>query len=99
MASNFVNVLAFDGGGSRGLMEVLLLQHVMLLVSVIKQQPAKITSLINNDPMLETETSRQTIQDLMAKVDKAVHPTEVFNYIVGKFLKFLVGLDIFASLA
>ena len=86
MAENFVNVLAFDGGGSRGLMEVLLLHHIMLLVTVMKQQPAKITSLVKNDPMLETENSRQMIQDLMAKVDEAVHPTEVFNYIVGKFL-------------
>lgn len=84
MADNFVNVLAFDGGGSRGLMEVSLIQHVMLLYTVMRKQPGKITSVVKDDQMLESDYSRQMILDLMATVDEAVHPTEVFNYIVGK---------------
>ena len=89
-----VNVLSFDGGGSRGLMEVLLLQDTFLILSFMIRNPLEITELIKKNPSFKLPSSREAIRALMDKVTDPIHPTEVFDYIVGKCqVIFKVSMD------
>ena len=87
---NIVNVLSFDGGGSRGLMEVLLLQDMFLILTLIIRNPLEIIELIKKNPTFELLSSRQAIQALMDTVTNPIHPTEVFDFIVGKYSVFFI---------
>ena len=79
-----VNVLSCDGGGSRGLMEVLLIQDTFLILTLMIRNPLEITELIKENPNFQLPSSREAIRALMDKVTNPIHPTEVFDYIVGK---------------
>ena len=82
-----INVLSFDGGGSRGLMEVLALQDIMLILTIMVRNPKEIAQLVKENANFELPNSRQAIHALMEKVEDPIHPTSVFNYIVGKSKK------------
>ena len=84
-----VNVLSMDGGGSRGLMEVLLIQDIFLICTLMMRNPKEITQLIKDNPKFELPSSRLAIRALMDEVTNPVHPTDVFDYIVGKSSLFL----------
>ena len=113
-----IHVLSLDGGGSRGIMESIMLGHIMDLSTLMTKKPDKITNVLRdfkleNDPSIEKEedfvnqdmeNSQDSVDELSSDNSKVVevkvgrtfqsliereklspiHPTEAFQYIVGK---------------
>lgn len=81
---NEIHVLSLDGGGSRGLMEAMNLDHIMKLATVMKNDPDRIRNIIEGDKMTKQET-RDKIVEVINEVqpEEALHPTEAFQFIVG----------------
>ena len=82
-----INVLAFDGGGSRGVMEIMILDDIMRLYTIFKEQPEKFQSkFVTNDLILKKENLVE-FNDLLRgqefPEEKLVHPTDVFDVICG----------------
>ena len=80
------HILAIDGGGSKGLMEALILQDVMNATTVLKQNPDRVLEILQSGKeMFGLEEARQEFikEMLMVEDQKAIHPTEVFDMIVG----------------
>ena len=83
-----INVLAFDGGGSRGVMEIMILDDVMRLYTIFKEQPERFVSkfVITNELILKKDNLVE-FNDLLRSQDfpeeKLVHPTDVFDAICG----------------
>ena len=74
--STMINVLSFDGGGSRGIMEVMILDDFMRLVTMMKNNP---------DPGLCNELKDKTkFKAILTEIQDPIHPTEIFDCIVGK---------------
>ena len=86
-----INVLAFDGGGSRGLMEAIILDNVMNLASSMYYKPEKVLRYLNEYKEYQAKRS-MFIKECIEKADctnaQLIHPTEVFNYIAGKLSNF-----------
>ena len=91
-----VHMLAFDGGGSRGLMEVIVLDHIMNLASSMLHKPGEVLDFLKNGAaqgsVQNLETKEFFKNYVKATPDEVVpiHPTEVFNYIIGTLHKFIV---------
>ena len=47
-----IHVLSLDGGGSRGIMESILLGHIMDLSTLMTEKPGKITEILRNSQFL-----------------------------------------------
>ena len=79
-----IHVLSLDGGGSRGIMESISLGHIMDLSTLMAKKPGKITEILRNSQLHAPEVGKK-IQSLI-ELEKLspIHPTEVFQYIVGK---------------
>ena len=78
-----VDILSFDGGGSRGVMEVAILQDVMRLATILWQNPTSLKYLTENeDALKDPETVGRLVRDLHDITDP-LHPTEVYDMIVG----------------
>ena len=73
-----LNILSLDGGGSRGIMESIMLGHIMNLATIMTENPSYIKEVIKTNEWSE-------ISPLISSHPNPIHPTEVFDYIVGKF--------------
>ena len=73
-----LNILSLDGGGSRGIMESIMLGHIMNLATIMTENPSYIKEVIKKNEWSE-------IFPLISSHPNPIHPTEVFDYIVGKF--------------
>ena len=74
-----IHVLSLDGGGSRGIMESTMLGHIMDISTLMTEKPSKITELLESDEV------GKKIQSLIEQEKLSpIHPTEAFQYIVGK---------------
>ena len=80
-----IHVLSFDGGGSRGLMEAIMIDEIMKLATIMRDNPEKLTEILKIDTGLETPETLKSLQEMVEKVQDPIHPTEVFQYIMGKF--------------
>ncbi len=78
-----LNILSFDGGGSRGLMEAHMIHDIMNLATQMRDIPHKIKSILEVDLDLQMATTLQSLKELTDSVQDPVHPTEAFNYIMG----------------
>lgn len=77
------NILSFDGGGSRGIMEVAILEYVMRLVTILKQNPKSLEYLTEDGASALEQSKRQAlVADIFNETDP-IHPTKVFDMIVG----------------
>ena len=75
-STTMINVLSFDGGGSRGVMEVMILDDFMRLVTMMKNNP---------DANLGYKLKDKTrFKEMLAKIEDPIHPTDIFDCIVGK---------------
>ena len=73
-----LNILSLDGGGSRGIMESIMLGHIMNLATIMKENPNYIKEVIKTNDWSE-------MYPVISSHPNPIHPTEVFDYIVGKF--------------
>ena len=74
-----IHVLSLDGGGSHGIMESIMLEHIMDISTLMTKKPSKITDTFESD-----EVGRK-FQSLIEQENLTpIHPTEAFQYIVGK---------------
>ena len=68
-----IHVLSLDGGGSRGIMESIMLGHIMNLATIMKENPEEIYP--------------ENIFNLLERIENhpnPIHPTDAFQYIVGE---------------
>ena len=78
------DILSFDGGGSKGVMEMVLLQDVMNTVTLLTQNPDKLFKMIGQkDDLFTTATERCELANVLKYVENPVHPTDVFDMVVG----------------
>ena len=84
------HILALDGGGSKGLMQALILQDVMNATTVICQNPDRVKEILESiDDHAkaffgeDTKSFSEEFIEEMKLVQKAIHPTEVFDMIAG----------------
>ncbi len=80
--------LSFDGGGTRGAMEAFMLKDVMNFVTLMVRHPDKLEKKKWwKDYSFSAQEARDELRKDLDKIDKAkeppVHPTEVFDMIVG----------------
>ena len=76
-----VHMLSLDGGGSRGIMELILLDHIMSLTTVMVKNPELIITLLDK---LNNSDVHSFTKSLIENIDNdPVHPTHAFQYIVG----------------
>ena len=96
MADNGVHVLCFDGGGAKGYMETLIMDDIMRLVTLMKNNPAELLMQLKAVDIERTRSDGLIkIRDLMRDLtdESLIHPTDVyngspiFNYIAGKRTK------------
>ena len=89
---NEVHVLSLDGGGSRGIMESTMLEHIMNLATAMKRDPKNVTQILMEN--LTLDKSHEKIKSLIKKVKDdetngrypPIHPTEAFDYIAGTYI-------------
>ena len=80
------DILSFDGGGSKGAMEVVILKDVMNTVTLLKHDPSLIfpySHIQDGKELFENSDDRMNFAQLLESVSHPIHPTEVFDMIVG----------------
>ena len=80
------DILSFDGGGSKGAMEVVILKDVMNTVTLLKHDPSLIfpySHIQDGKELFENGDDRRNFAQLLESVSHPIHPTEVFDMIVG----------------
>ena len=81
------DILSLDGGGSRGVMELVILRDVMKTVTLLKDDPSLFIPYLNNEDgtndFFDNSTDRLNFANLLESVKSPIHPTEVFDMIVG----------------
>ena len=82
-----IHVLSLDGGGSRGIMESIMLGHIMNLATIMKENPEEILCQPHN------------LFDRIENHPNPIHPTQAFQFSVGEFFFFLVKIRNYQILA
>ena len=80
------DILSLDGGGSKGIMELVILSDVMKTVTLLKDEPSLFIPYLNNEDgndFFENISDRLNFANLLESVKSPIHPTEVFDMIVG----------------
>ncbi|XP_046840318.1 uncharacterized protein LOC124434461 isoform X2 [Xenia sp. Carnegie-2017] len=84
-----INILSFDGGGSKGFMELKILDDILRLATIVLRNPKTLNYLVNkhNDEsevnFLEDRDVRERLINDLRKVEDPIHPTDVYDMIVG----------------
>ena len=82
------DVLSFDGGGTKGVMEAVIAKDIMNMATLLIRSPEKIKDLCikileENPNEHEQPNDLRKIANLLKGVESPVHPIEVFDMIVG----------------
>ena len=81
-----MNILSFDGGGSRGLMEIIIISAIMKLATMMRDNPDQVNRIVSQDLSL---SKARTLRKLKRYIDQCpennvLHPADVFDYIAGE---------------
>lgn len=89
------NILAIDGGGSRGIMEVAILQDLMNTTTKLRDVPEEILNIIQEDSvsLFSKKESRESFSQLIEGVENPLHPTDVFDMISCTSTGALIGFS------
>ena len=79
-----VHILSLDGGGSRGIMELILLDHIMNLTTVMVKNPELIITLFDKLGSPDVHSFTKSLLDDIE--GDPIHPTDAFQYIIGELL-------------
>jgi predicted acylesterase/phospholipase RssA len=85
------NILSFDGGGTKGVMEAKILEDIMNMTTLICDEPEKMTILlfkdVENYPIkncnIDQKDGRKDLMRTLDEVKDPIHPTDVFDVICG----------------
>ena len=82
------DVLSFDGGGTKGVMEAVIVKDIMNMATLLIRNPEKIKALcikiLKENPNVDDQPDDlKKISELLEGVKSPVHPIEVFDMIVG----------------
>ena len=78
-----LNILSFDGGGTLGVMEMVILEDIMNTATLLKTNPKAIQPFLASDTLFDLSAERESFSQLLSTVEDSIHPTEVFDMIVG----------------
>ena len=79
-----INILSFDGGGTRGVMEVFILKDVMQMATILRDFPKKIFDVVNGyqheSTLFQNENERHSFfDDLHSSATGRIHPSGKFH--------------------
>ena len=82
------DVLSFDGGGTKGVMEAVIVKDIMNMATLLIRNPEKIKTLcikiLEENPNVDDQPEDlKKIAEQLEGVKSPVHPIEVFDMIVG----------------
>ena len=72
------NVLSLDGGGSRGVMEAVILKDLMSCLTLVRRGELE-AGMVD----FTTEESRTRMRELLDSVVDLIHPGDVFKMVSG----------------
>ena len=96
----YFNVLSFDGGGSLGIMEAIILQDLMNMATTLRDHPQKILKILKNEHknLFAKPETRQRMAQLINEVSNPIHPTEVFDMLAGSSTGALIAFALVGGL-
>ena len=75
---NYVNILSFDGGGTRGVMEVFILRDIMRMATFLRDDQESIQDIVLDSSgvsRLEERNQRECLLKKLESVENPIHPT------------------------
>ena len=61
-----------------------MLNEIMNLATIMRDNPNEVDKLLKEDPQLKKPETLSSFKERVEKVQDPIHPTEVFQYIMGK---------------
>ena len=61
-----------------------MLNEIMKLATLMRDNPKEVKNLLKDDPQLKKPETLKSFQKKVEKVQEPIHPTEVFQYIMGE---------------
>ena len=83
------NVLSLDGGGSRGVMEAVILKDLMSCLTLVRRGELE-AGMVD----FTTEESRTRMRELLDSVVDLIHPGDVFKMVSGTSIGALMAFSL-----
>ena len=61
-----------------------MIMEIMNLATLMKRNPKEVTKLLEDDQELKKQETLASFKEKVENVQEPIHPTEVFQYIMGK---------------
>ena len=75
-----INVLSFDGGGSKGVMEAIILEDIMNTTTLLVKEPKTIERWVKSKSFFSTVEERQSFSNLLSNVENPIKPHGKINF-------------------
>ena len=66
--------MSFDGGGSKGVMEMIILEDILNAATLLVSEPKTIEPWLTSKSFFETAEVRQSFSNLLSNVQKPIQP-------------------------
>lgn len=82
-----VNVLSFDGGGTLGVMEMVILQDIMNTATLLKEDPKVIQRFLRSETVFHKRQEREAFSEVLSTVKDPIqaHGKSFLHNTAGKF--------------